>query len=65
MGYSDLVDIAMDFGVSTKALIYRFAYLKFIDWETADKIAHDEELAELSRENAVLKKSRSKFRTGL
>ena len=48
--YSDLVDIAMDFGVSTKALLYRYAYLKFFDWETADKIAHDEELAELSRE---------------
>ena len=48
--YSDLVDIAMDFGVSTKALLYRYAYLKFIEWETADKIAHDEELAETSRE---------------
>ncbi len=50
LNYSDLVDIAMDFGVSTKALLYRYAYLKFFDWETADKIAHDEELAELSRE---------------
>lgn len=50
LAYSDLVDIAMDFGVSTKALLYRCAYLKFFDWETADKIAHDEELAELSRE---------------
>ncbi|MEW6187726.1 MAG: XRE family transcriptional regulator [Thermodesulfobacteriota bacterium] len=54
--YSDLVDIAMDFGVSTKALLYRYAYLKFIDWETADKIAHDEELAELSRERRCVEK---------
>ncbi len=54
--YSDLVDIAMDFGVSTKALLYRFAYLKYIDWETADKIAHDEELAELSRERRCIEK---------
>ena len=54
--YSDLVDIARDFGVSTKALLYRYAYLKFIDWETADKIAHDEELAELSREKRCIEK---------
>ena len=54
--YSDLVDIAMDFGVSTKALLYRYAYLKFIDWETADKIAHGEELAELSREKRCIEK---------
>lgn len=54
--YSDLVDLAMDFGVSTKALLYRLAYLKFIDWERADKIAKDEELAELSREKRWIEK---------
>lgn len=54
--YSDLVDLAMDFGVSTKALLYRLAYLKFIDWESADKIAKDEELAELSREKRWIEK---------
>ena len=54
--YSDLVDMAMDFGVSTKALLYRLAYLKFIDWERADKIAKDEELAELSRERRWIEK---------
>ena len=61
--YSDLVDIAMDFGVSTKALLYRYAYLKFIDWETADKIAHDEELAELSREKRWTEKESIKVST--
>jgi Zn-dependent peptidase ImmA (M78 family) len=54
--YSDLVDIAMDFGVSTKALLYRYANLKFLDWESADKIANDEELAELSREKRCVDK---------
>ena len=61
--YSDLVDIAMDFGVSTKALLYRYAYLKFFDWETADKIARDEELAELSREKRWAEKEAVKVST--
>ncbi|MBI5584429.1 MAG: ImmA/IrrE family metallo-endopeptidase [Deltaproteobacteria bacterium] len=63
VAYSDLVDIAMDFGVSTKALLYRYAHLKFIDWETADKIAHDEELAELSREKRWAEKEAVKVST--
>ncbi|MEW6374208.1 MAG: ImmA/IrrE family metallo-endopeptidase [Thermodesulfobacteriota bacterium] len=50
LAYSDLVDIAINFGVSTVALLYRLAYLGFIDWETADKVAKDEELSELSRQ---------------
>jgi len=50
LAYSDLVDIAIDFGVSAVALLYRLAYLRFIDWETADKVAKDEELSELSRQ---------------
>jgi len=48
--YSDLVDIAMEFGVSAKALLYRMAHLRFIKWEDAEKIAKDEELAEISRQ---------------
>lgn len=51
--YSDLVDVAIDFGISTKALLYRLAYLRFIDWEEADKIANDEELSGLSRQTRV------------
>jgi len=50
---SDLVDIAVDFGVSTKALLYRLAYLRFVDWEKADKIANDEELLRLSRQGRL------------
>lgn len=47
--YSDLVDIAMEFGVSARALLYRMANLRLLDWEKADKIAKDQELAEISR----------------
>lgn len=48
--YSDIVDIAIDFGVSAKALIYRLAFINLIKWETADALAQDEELAEVSRQ---------------
>ena len=37
--YSDLVDIAMDFGVSTKALLYRYAYLIFIHKKSCSMIS--------------------------
>lgn len=51
--YSDIVDIAIDFGVSAKALIYRLAFINLIKWETADTLAKDEELAEISRQKRI------------
>jgi len=48
--YSDLVDISLEFGISTIALIYRMANLRYIKWETAKKYADDEELRALNRE---------------
>ncbi|MEI6315306.1 MAG: XRE family transcriptional regulator [Syntrophus sp. (in: bacteria)] len=51
--YSDIVDIAIDFGVSAKALVYRLAFINLINWETANAIAQDEELAEVSREKRM------------
>ena len=51
--YSDIVDIAIDFGVSAKALVYRLAFINLINWETANAIAQDEELAEVSREKRI------------
>ncbi len=48
--YSDLIDIAMEFGVSAQALLYRMAHLHFIKWEDADKIAKDSELKEINRQ---------------
>ncbi len=47
---SDMVDIAQEFGVSTKALLYRMANLRFIKWEDADKLAKDQELTEINRQ---------------
>jgi Zn-dependent peptidase ImmA (M78 family) len=58
--YSDIVDIAIDFGVSAKALLYRLAFINFIKWETADSIANDEELAELSKEKRGQKEKASR-----
>lgn len=51
--YSDIVDIAIDFGVSAKALIYRLAFINLIKWETAGTLAKDEELAEISRQKRI------------
>jgi Zn-dependent peptidase ImmA (M78 family)/DNA-binding XRE family transcriptional regulator len=51
--YSDIVDIAIDFGVSAKALIYRLAFINLIKWETADTLAKDEELAEISKQKRI------------
>ena len=53
LAYSDIVDIAIDFGVSAKALLYRLAFINFITWDTANAIAQDEELAETSREKRI------------
>ncbi len=47
--YSDLTDIAIEFGVSAVALLYRLAYLRFIKWEEADDLAKDEGLLKLSK----------------
>jgi len=48
--YSDIVDVAIDFGVSAKALLYRLAFINFIEWEQANTLAKDEDLAEISRQ---------------
>jgi Zn-dependent peptidase ImmA (M78 family)/DNA-binding XRE family transcriptional regulator len=50
VNFSDIVDIAIEFGVSAKALVYRLANINLIKWETADALARDEELAEVSRQ---------------
>ncbi len=47
---SDIVDIAIDFGISTQALIYRLANLKLISFEQAGTVVKDEELSKLSQQ---------------
>jgi Zn-dependent peptidase ImmA (M78 family)/transcriptional regulator with XRE-family HTH domain len=47
--YSDIVDLAQSFGTSIQALCYRLAYLRFIKWESADELAHDEDLLQAGK----------------
>ncbi|MCX5803988.1 MAG: XRE family transcriptional regulator [Proteobacteria bacterium] len=49
LSYADLVDIAREFGVSTKALLYRLSSIGLFDWETADSLAKNEELLGLDK----------------
>ena len=49
ISFSDLVDLAREFGVSTKALLYRMANLRFFTWERADELAKNEELSTLEK----------------
>jgi Zn-dependent peptidase ImmA (M78 family) len=49
ISFSDLVDLAREFGVSTKALLYRMANLRFFTWERADELAKNEELSALDK----------------
>ena len=49
ISYSDVVDIAIEFGVSTQALVYRLFHLNIIrDFEEAKKVASNSELLQIS-----------------
>ncbi|MFA4915238.1 MAG: XRE family transcriptional regulator [Syntrophales bacterium] len=43
--YSDIVDVAREFGVSTSALLYRMANLRLMPWEKANDLSKNDELA--------------------
>ncbi len=49
IAFSDLVDLAREFGVSTKALLYRMANLRFLAWDHADELAKSEELSSIDK----------------
>ena len=60
LSYSDIVDIAIEFGVSTQALVYRLFHLRFIpSFEEAHEIAKDVELQALSRQKRTGKERES------
>jgi len=60
LSYSDIIDIASEFGVSTQALVYRFFHLGFISsFEEAHEIARDVELQLLSRQRRKWKETES------
>ena len=44
LSYSDVVDIAREFGVSTSALLYRMANLRLMPWEKANELSKNEGL---------------------
>jgi len=47
--YSDIVDVAREFGVSTSALLYRMANLRLIPWEKANDLSKNDELTMIDR----------------
>ncbi len=49
LSFSDIVDVAREFGVSTQALLYRMAKMRLIPWEKADGLARDDELKKVDR----------------
>jgi hypothetical protein len=44
LSFSDIVDMAREFGVSTSALLYRMANLRILTWEKADELVKNDEL---------------------
>ena len=55
--YSDLIDIAMEFGISAQALLYRMANLGIIEWQDANQRVKDQELIRLSRQKRQTEKA--------
>jgi len=47
--YVDLINLARKFGVSTQALLYRLAKLRYIHQETVDRVLEDPEFETLDR----------------
>lgn len=49
LSFSDIVDVAREFGVSTQALLYRMANMNMVPWQMADDAKSNEELQALDR----------------
>ncbi len=49
LSFSDVVDIAREFGVSTSALLYRMANLRIMTWEKANELAKNDEFLKIDR----------------
>ena len=49
LSFSDIVDVAREFGVSTQALLYRMANMRLIEWEKANDLAKNDELLMIDR----------------
>jgi Zn-dependent peptidase ImmA (M78 family)/transcriptional regulator with XRE-family HTH domain len=49
LSFSDIVDVAREFGVSTQSLLYRMANMHLIPWQVADEAKSNDELLALDR----------------
>lgn len=49
LSFSDIVDVAREFGVSTQAMLYRMVNMRLIPWEVADEAKNNEDLIMLDR----------------
>lgn len=49
LSFSDIVDVAREFGVSTPALLFRMANLRLVPWEKADELSKNDELTMIDR----------------
>lgn len=49
LSFSDIIDVAREFGVSTPALLFRTANLRFVSWEKADELSKNDELTMIDR----------------
>lgn len=49
LSFSDIVDVAREFGVSTQALLYRMANMRLIPWTVADEAKTNDDLISLDR----------------
>ena len=49
LSFSDIVDVAREFGVSTQALLYRMANMHLLAWEKANDLAKNDELMMIDR----------------
>ncbi len=56
---SDIVDVAIEFGVSTQALIYRLTHMKLISFDKASTITKDVELREVDKRKRFLERMKS------
>ncbi|KQC10916.1 MAG: hypothetical protein APR54_11505 [Candidatus Cloacimonas sp. SDB] len=49
LSLSDLIDISLDFGISTQALLYRMVYLNYLSWEKVQDILNSTEFKEQNK----------------
>ena len=56
LSFADVVDLAREFGVSTSALLYRMANLRFMPWEKAHELSNNDDLTMIDhriRKNSI------------